>query len=480
LRFIQVEYNRNSAADFWEDTVLEDSTSKLKASLRGAVIGRDDAGYGEARKLYNGMIDKHPMIIAQCADVADVIAAVNFGRDNRLLIAIRGGGHNGPGLGSVDDGLVIDLSMMKGVRVDPVSRTARVGPGCTTGDVDHATHVFGLAVPTGIISTTGIAGLTLGGGHGYLSRKYGLTIDSLIEADLVLADGRFVTVSKDKNPDLLWALRGGGGNFGVVTSFLFQLHPVSMVFAGPIAWPQDHARTIMRAYRDFLPRAPEELGAFLGLKMVPATAPFPKEFWGTRICLLMSCYNGSEEDGKKALAPLLDALPPPALNWMGMMPYPAVQSMFDPLYPTGMQWYWRGDFVKSLSDEAIDAHIAQAAETPSQMSLMHLYPIDGAVHRVGKNETPWSARDATWSMVIAGIDPNPQNAGPVTRWTKAYWEAVHPFNLGGAYVNFMMDDEGEARVKATYGDNYKRLAALKKKYDPDNVFRVNQNIRPAA
>jgi hypothetical protein len=470
----------NTAAGFWEDTMLEDATTKLKASLRGAVIGRDDAGYDEARKLYNGMIDKHPMIIARCADVADVIAVVNFGRDNRLLIAIRGGGHNGPGLGSVDDGVVIDLSMMKGVRVDPVSRTARVGPGCTTGDVDHATHVFGLAVPTGIISTTGIAGLTLGGGHGYLTRKYGLTIDSLIEADLVLADGSFVTASKEKNSDLLWALRGGGGNFGVVTSFLFQLHPVSMVFAGPIAWPQDHARAIMQAYRDFLPRAPEELGAFLGLKMVPATAPFPKEFWGRRICLLMSCYNGSEEDGKKALAPLLDTLPPPALNWMGMMPYPAVQSMFDPLYPTGMQWYWRGDFVKSLSDEAIDAHLAQAAKTPSEMSLMHLYPIDGAVHRIGKDESAWSSRDATWSMVIAGIDPNPQNAGPVTRWTKAYWEALHPFNPGGAYVNFMMDDEGESRVKATYGDNYKRLAALKKKYDPDNVFRVNQNIRPAA
>ena len=286
-----------------EDTMPQDTTNKFQASLRGAVIGRDDAGYDEARKLYNGMIDKHPMMIARCADVADVIASVNFGRDNSLLIAIRGGGHNGPGLGSVEDGLIIDLSMMKGVRVDPAALTARVGPGCTTGDVDHATHAFGLAVPTGIISTTGIAGLTLGGGHGYLSRKYGLTIDSLIEADLVLADGTFVTANKEKNPDLLWALRGGGGNFGVVTSFLFQLHPASMVFAGPIAWPQDQARMIMQAYRDFLPQAPEELGAFLGLKMVPATAPFPKEFWGTRICLLMSCYNGSEEEAKKALAP---------------------------------------------------------------------------------------------------------------------------------------------------------------------------------
>lgn len=457
-----------------------DAIATLKQNLLGPVIGRGEPDYDEARALYNGMIDKRPLLIARCADVADVIAAVNFGRDNGLIIAIRGGGHNGPGLGSVNDGLVIDLSMMKGVRVDPAARTARVGAGCTQGDVDHATHAFGLATPAGIISTTGIAGLTLSGGHGYLSRKYGLTIDNLLEADVVLADGSFVTASKDKNPDLFWALRGGGGNFGVVTSFLFQLHPVNMVFAGPIAWDQQHARTIMQRYREFLPNAPEELGAFIGLKKVVSSAPFPQEFWGKRICLLMSCYNGPEEAGKKVLAPLLDALPAPALNWMGMMPYPSVQSMFDGLYPKGMQWYWRGDFVKTLPDAAIDAHLEQAAKTPSELSLMHLYPIDGAVHRVGKDETAWNCRDATWSMVIAGIDPNPQKAGPVTQWTKDYWEAVHPFDLGGAYPNFMMDDEGDARLKSTYGENYTRLAALKKKYDPANLFRVNQNIRPSS
>jgi hypothetical protein len=457
----------------------EDAIAKLKQNLRGTLIGRGDQDYDEARALYNGMIDKTPLIIAQCTDAADVIAAVNFGRNNGLLIAIRGGGHNGPGLASVNDGLVIDLSMMKGVRVDPAARTARVGAGCTQGDVDHATHAFGLAMPAGIISTTGIAGLTLSGGHGYLSRKYGLTIDNLIEADVVLADGSFVTTSNEKNPDLLWALRGGGGNFGIVTSFLFRLHPVSMVFAGPIAWDQKHARTIMQRYRDFLPQAPEELGAFLGLKTVLSSAPFPNELWGKRMCLLMSCYTGPAEEGRKALAPLLDALPEPWFNWMGEMPYPAVQSMFDALYPKGMQWYWRGDFVKTLPDAAIEAHLAQAARTPSELSLMHLYPIDGAVHRVSKEESAWNCRDATWSMVIAGIDPNPEKAGPVTRWTKAYWEAVHPFDLGGAYPNFMMDDEGEARIKATYGDNYTRLAALKKKYDPANLFRINQNIRPS-
>ncbi|WP_292165035.1 FAD-binding oxidoreductase [Mesorhizobium sp.] len=449
-------------------------------TMRGRVIGRTDSDYDDVRSLYNGMIDKRPMFIARCVDVADVITAVNFGRDNDLLIAVRGGGHNGPGLGSCDDGLVIDLSAMTGVRVDPDARTARVGPGCTQGDVDHATHAFGLAVPAGIISTTGIAGLTLSGGHGYLSRKYGLTIDNLIEADVVLADGSFVTASKERNADLLWALRGGGGNFGVVTSFVFQLHPANMVFAGPIAWDQQHARTIMQRYRDFLPGAPEDLGIFLGLKTILSSAPFPEEFWGKRMCLLMCCYNGPEEDGRKELAPLIDALPAPWFNWMGMMSYPAVQSMFDGLYPRGMQWYWRGDFVKNLSDEAIDAHLEQAANTPSELSLMHLYPIDGAVHRIGKEETAWNCRDATWSMVIAGIDPNPQKAGPVTRWTKGYWEAIHPFDLGGAYPNFMMDDEGDARLKATYGENYKRLATLKKEYDPTNLFRVNQNIRPTA
>jgi FAD/FMN-containing dehydrogenase len=286
-----------------------EAKAKLQESLRGTLIDRGDAAYEDARKLYNGMIDKRPLLIARCADVADVITAVNFGRDNELRIAIRGGGHNGPGLGSVDDGLVIDLSMMKGVRVDPAAHTAQVEAGCTQGDVDHATHAFGLAVPAGIISTTGIAGLTLSGGHGYLTRKYGLTIDNLIKADVVLADGSFVTASKDDNSDLFWALRGGGGNFGVVTNFLFKLHPVSTVFAGPIAWDQKYARVIMQRYREFLPRAPEELGAFLGLKTVLSSAPFPNEHWGKRICLLMSCYNGPEEVGKKALAPLLDALP---------------------------------------------------------------------------------------------------------------------------------------------------------------------------
>ena len=338
-------------------------------SLRGTVIQPGDAAYEEARKLYNGMIDKRPRIIARCAGVADVIAAVNFGREQGLLIAIRGGGHNGPGLGSCDDGLVIDLSSMRSVRVDPAKRTARVEPGCTSADVDHATHAFGLAVPFGIVSSTGVAGLTLGGGTGYLTRKYGLTIDNLLEADVVLADGSFVTASKEAHPDLFWALRGGGGNFGVVTSFLFQAHPVSTVYAGPIFWDAKDGKAVMRAYRDFLSKAPEELGVFVGLKTVPPTDPFPREHWGKRACAVIGSYNGSAADGEKAIAPLLKDLPAPLFNWMSAMPFTAIQGLFDPFFPKGLQWYWKGDYVKSLPDEAIDAHIAQILKAPTDMAL---------------------------------------------------------------------------------------------------------------
>jgi hypothetical protein len=450
----------------------------FKAALRGQLIEPRDEGYDEARALYNGMIDKRPRLIARCADVADVINAVNFGRDNNLLIAIRGGGHNGPGLGSCDDGLVVDLSAMKGVRVDPASRTVRVEPGCTQGDVEHATHAFGLAVPAGIVSTTGIAGLTLGGGTGYLTRKHGLTIDNLIEADVVLADGRFVTASASQNEDLFWALRGGGGNFGVVTSFVFRAHPASMVYAGPIMWDIEHARQVMQWYREFLPKAPLDLGIFIGVKTVPSTDPFPKEIWGRKIVALIGAWNGSAEDGEKAFAPIRKELPAAILDWVGPMPFPVLQSLFDGLLPKGLQWYWKGAYVKELPDAAIDVHLEYAMQAPSELSLVHLYPIDGAVHSVGSGETAWSCRDATWSMVIAAIDPDPAKADELKRWGRSYWEAVSQHTTGGGYVNFMMGDEGDARLKATYGDNFARLTKVKRKYDPNNVFRVNQNIKP--
>jgi FAD/FMN-containing dehydrogenase len=448
-------------------------------AIRGRVIQPTDADYDSARALYNGMIDKRPKMIARCVDVADVITAVNFAREQRLLLAVRGGGHNGPGLGSCDGGLVIDLSMMKGVRVDPANRTVRVDPGCTSGDVDHATHAFGLAVPFGIVSTTGVAGLTLGGGTGYLTRKFGLTIDNLLEADLVLPDGSFVTANKNQHPDLFWALRGGGGNFGVVTSFLFQAHPVHTVYAGPIFWAATDAHAVMRAFRDFLPHAPEELGSFVGLKTVPSMDPFPRDHWGQRACAVISSYNGPAAEGEKVMARLLEAVPPPIFNWMGEMPFPAINALFDPFFPKGLQWYWKGDFVKALTDEAIDTHIAHAAQAPSELCLMHLYPIDGAVQRTGKDATAWHARDARFSMVIAGIHPDPAQASALKQWGRQYWQAVHPFNMDGGYVNFLMDDEVDGRVQASYGDNYARLATVKAKYDPDNLFRVNQNIKPA-
>ena len=451
--------------------------NELAAGLRGPIFRLSDPEYDEARKLYNGMIDKRPLVIARCADTGDVIECVNFAREHKLAVAIRGGGHNGPGLGSVDNGLVIDLSTMKGVRVDPEDRTVRVGPGCTTGDVDHATHAFGQAVPFGIISTTGVGGLTLSGGHGYLTRQYGLAVDNLIEADVVLADGSFVIASELENADLLWALRGGGGNFGVVTSFLFRTHPAKVLYGGPIIFDIGDAATVMRWYRDFQATAPDDFCIWLGLQTVPPGDPFPKEHWNKKMCVLLVAHNGA--GGEAAANAIRAALPKPIIDWAGPIPYPALQSMFDALYPKGLQWYWKGDFVKSLPDEAIDTHIAQAAKAPSQLSLTHLYPIDGAVRRVAADATAWSARGATWSMVIAGIDSDPSKADALKAWGRAYWKAIHPFNMEGGYVNFMMDDEAEGRVQATYGDNYRRLAAVKALYDPKNLFRVNQNIAPA-
>ena len=457
----------------------DEAVAEFGQSLRGALIGRSHTEYEEARKLYNAMIDKRPLLIARCADAADVIAAVNFGRDKKLPIAIRGGGHNGPGLGSVDNGLVIDLSTMKGVRVDPKNRTARVGPGCTSGDVDHATQAFGQAVPFGVLSTTGVAGLTLSGGHGYLTRQYGLAADNLLEADVVLTDGSFVTASETENPDLLWGLRGGGGNFGVVTSFLFRTNAVAMVYGGPIVFELSDAPAVMKWFRDNQPKAPEEFYMFLGLQSVPPADPFPREHWSKKMCALVVSHNGPLAEGEKAVNAVRAALPKPIIDWAQPMPYTVIQMLFDPLLPKGLQWYWKGDFVKDLPDAAVDAYIAHAGKLPTVLSGTHIYPVDGAVHRQKKDATAWGYRDAAWSMVIFGVDPDPAKAPVLRQWAQDYWAAVHPFNLAGAYANFMMDDEGEARVRAAYGGNYDRLAIVKKKYDPANLFRVNQNIRPA-
>ena len=453
------------------------SIDQLKSSFRGELIQPADAGYESARKVYNGMIDKRPRLIARCVDVADVIAAVNFGRENGLLTAIRGGGHNGAGLGTCDDGLAIDLSRMKGIRVDPAAKKVRVEAGCVWGDVDHATHAFGMATPCGFISTTGVAGLTLGGGIGYLTRQYGLTIDNLLSVDMVLADGSFVTANSEENPDLFWAVRGGGGNFGVVTSFEFKLHPVNMVQFGPTFWPLEEAATVLSAYRDFIKSAPEDVSGFFAFLVIPPAPMFPEHLHLKKVCGIVWCCTGSAERAETALKPMR-TVGHPLLDAVGPAPFPAVQSLFDALFVPGLQWYWRADNFTELSDEAIARHVEHGPKIPTMLSTMHLYPVNGAAQRVGKNDTAYSFREALFAEVIVGVDPDPANSEKITTWCKDYWEALHPYSAGGAYLNFMMD-EGQERVQASYRDNYRRLAGIKKKYDPKNFFRVNQNIRPA-
>ncbi len=449
------------------------------SGFQGRLIGPEDAEYDEARKVYNAMIDRRPALLARCAGVDDVAAAIRFAAEHELLLAVRGGGHNGAGLGTCDDGVVIDLSLLKEIEVDPRARTVRVGGGCTWGEVDRATNEHGLATPSGIISTTGVGGLTLGGGLGHLTRKCGLAIDNLLEAEMVLASGERVTASADEHPDLYWAIRGGGGNFGVVTSFKFRLHEVDTVIAGPTFWPVEAGVEVLSAYREFLPDAPRELNGFYANATVPPAPPFPEEIHMRKVCGVVWCYAGGEEDAAAAMAPLLDAVPEPLLHGVQPMPHPAIQSAFDELYPKGDQWYWRADFVNEIPDEAVEAHAKYGAEMPTWKSTMHLYPIDGAAHDPDASDTAWSYRDATWATVYAGVDSDPANVDAIRSWSVDYFEALHPYSAGGAYVNMMMD-EGQERVRASYRDNYDRLARVKATYDPENLFRVNQNIEPKA
>ena len=457
--------------------LAQESIDEFNTQLRGELIQPGDAAYDEARKVYNGMIDKRPALIAQCVDAADVISAVNFGRENQLTVAIRGGGHNGPGFGTVEDGLVIDLGRMRGIRVDPASSTVRVEGGCVWGDVDHATHPFGMAVPTGFLSSTGVGGLTLGGGIGYLSRKYGLTIDNLLGVDMVLADGRFVTASADENADLFWAVRGGGGNFGVVTSFLFKGQPVTTVYGGPMMWPLEMAADLIPFWQDLMLNAPDGMNGFFAFLTVPPAPPFPEAYHMQKMCAVVWCYTGEMETAAAAFEPIRQ-FRPPAIDFVGPIPLPALQSMFDGLYPAGLQWYWKADFFNEYDGQMIEQHVKYGAQLPTMHSTMHIYPINGAAGRVGPQDTPWGYRDANFAQVIVGVDPDPQNNERIAAWAKDYWQAMHPHSAGGGYVNMIMD-EGEDRVKAAYGDNYARLAQVKAKYDPQNLFHVNQNIKPA-
>lgn len=453
---------------------------ELIAALRGDLITPADATYDHVRAVYNAMIDKRPAAIARCRDTADVIACVRFGRSHRLEIAVRGGGHNAGGLGVSDDALVIDLSLLRSTTVNPDDHTVRVDAGCTWGDVDHATVPFGMATPSGFIASTGVAGLTLGGGMGYLTRRFGLTVDNLLTADVVLADGTLVTASERSHSDLFWALRGGGGNFGIVTSFTFDCHDIGedgTIIGGPVLYDFANTPEVMRWYRELLPSLPEELSGWLGLITIPPAPPFPEELWGRKSCAIVWCYTGPHTHAEEVLEPI-KRYGSPLLVGLHEMPFTMLQSAFDGLYPPGLQWYWRADFFNEISDAAIDVHCRYGGKLPTGHSTMHLYPIDGAASRVPNDATAFAYRDGGWAGVIVGVDPDPANADAISQWARNYWQELHPTSTGGAYVNFLMD-EGQDRVKASYRGNYDRLAQIKSRYDPQNLFHINQNIQPA-
>jgi len=457
---------------------MTNPTLNLSEKVRGRIITASDADYDDARAVYNAMHDRRPGAIVQCADVADVMAAVAAAREVGLDLAVRGGGHSVPGFGTIDGGLVIDLSKMNNVQVDPQKRVARVGGGATFGDVDHATYPFGLATPGGVISTTGVGGLTLGGGIGYLTRRAGLTIDNLLSADVVLADGRQVTASDYQNEDLFWALRGGGGNFGVVTNFEFQLHDVGEISGGPLFYEFEAAKAVLQGYRDYIAEAPEALGCFFGWQIAPDLPFIPRDRVGDLFCVLVPCWTGAAEDTDRVIQPLRDFAEVKA-EFFQRMPFPAMNSLFDDAVPHGMQNYWKADFVTELTDEAIDIHCAHGAHTPHVSSSMHLHPINGAAQRVGADETAFGHRDKMFSPVIAGIWDDPAENETNIRWVRDYYDAIHPHSGSeGGYINFMSDDDGH-RAAQNYGANHARLAAVKAVYDPDNVFHVNQNIQPA-
>jgi FAD/FMN-containing dehydrogenase len=406
-----------------------------------------------------------------------VIQAVAFARENALDLSVRGGGHSAPSYGTNDGGVVIDLSLMRGVRVDPFGRTARAEGGALIRDVLAATYAFGLGTTFGIIGTTGIGGLSLGGGSGHLNRAYGLTIDNIVSADVVTADGRFLVASEKENEDLFWALRGGSGNFGVVTSFEYQLHPVKDIYAGVFFYPIEHTRSILEFYRDYIESAPEEMGLFPGFQIAPPLPFIPEEHHGKTCAIMAACWAGPLDKGEKALAPIQNVAPRVG-ELVTPMPYPAFNTAFDALYPSGMQHYWKGSFATELSDAAIAVHVEHGPKVPVMQSTMHIYSINGAVHRVPSDATAFAHREATYSIVIAGMNPEPSRQDEVVSWVKNYAKALEPHSEAAGYVNFM-DGDDQGRVKANYGGNYERLTQVKRQYDPGNLFHVNHNIKPA-
>jgi FAD/FMN-containing dehydrogenase len=449
---------------------------ELRARVNGQTIVPGDAAYEEARKVYNGMIDRRPGVIVRCTDAADVMASVQFAREQGTDLSIRGGSHSVPGFGTNDGGVVIDLAPMNGVRVDPNARTVRAEGGCTWGGFNHATYAFGMATTGGIIASTGIAGLTLGGGIGYLTRAFGLSCDNLISADVVTADGRFLVASKRQNEDLFWALQGGGGNFGVVTSFEYQLHPVKDIVAGLFFFPLDHARNVLEFYREYIQKAPEELGMFPAFQIAPPLPFIPPADHGKTFCILVCCWAGRPEDAEKIFAPIRK-VGPIAAEMVSPMPYPTLNALFDPLLPAGLQHYWKAAFATDLTDGAIKAHLEFGPKVPVVNSTMHIYPINGAAGRVASDATAFAYRDAKFATVIAGMWPDPADNEKNTKWVKDYYKAIQPHSSSGGYVNFMAGDD-QGRIRDNYKGNYDRLVTIKKKYDPGNLFHMNQNIKP--
>ena len=450
------------------------ATEGLAAAVKGRVVSKSDATYDEARALYNAMIDKRPAAIVYCVDAGDVAAAVLFAKERGLRIAVRSGGHNGGGLGSVDDGLVIDLSAMNDVLVEPAANLVRVGGGALLQTMLEATHTRGLPVPVGVIGTTGVGGLTLGGGIGHFSRTLGLTIDNLVAARVVLADGTVVQCDSERETDLFWAIRGGGGNFGIVTQFTIRCHPASTVLAGPVFHDLDDAADLLGFYSDFVRSAPTDLGIWFAFVSVPPGPPFPEELHLRKVAALILTQIGEDEGDTLRAA---RAFGKPLLDGVGPLPVPVWNTAFDAVYPAGDQWYWRGDFVDEVPSAAIDVHLEHAARMPTWKSTMHLYAIDGVASEPANDATAWGYRHARFAQVVAGVDPDPANAGAITEWAKSYSDALRPYAMAGGYSNFQMDEPD--RVRGMYGDNYDRLARIKARYDPDNVFQVNQTNKPA-
>lgn len=450
----------------------------FNGEISGEVILPDNPKYNDERKLYNGMIDKKPAAIIKCKGTQDISNAIKYARGHKLELSIRSGGHNGAGLGLCNSGLAIDLSLMKKISINRRNKTANIESGCLLKEIDAKTHEYGLALPTGIIGTTGIGGITLGGGMGYLTRKCGLTIDSLLAAEVVLADGSVVIANEENHPDLLWALKGGGGNFGVVSSFTFQLHEISEVYAGPMFWPLEKAKKAMIFYRDLMESADNDLYGFFAFLRVPPGDPFPETLHNQDVCAIVWNYTGPAHKREEVFKPIRQ-FGPPILDFVGPIQFPALQGMFDSLYPKGMQWYWKSDFFRELTAGAMNAMIEHGSKIPPGFhSTMHLYPIDGKAAEIASNATAWAQRNARWTQVIVGVDPDPTRKDQIIKWSKDYFQATHPYASQGTYINFMMEEEN-GRVESTYGVNMKRLVEIKRKYDPTNFFHINQNIKPS-